>query len=123
MAKTVFGLDENIAAALANATFGIFGAIALVSERENKFVRFHAMQAIIVFFGLSIVSGIISLMTGVLGSIPFIGGLVSVPFGIVRFVVGLVTAVAWLYLTFSAYSGKIAKVPMIGDAVLRQLEK
>ena len=123
MTKTVFGLDENIAAALANATFGIFGVIALVGERENKFVRFHAMQAIIVFFGLSIISGVIGLIIGVFGSIPFIGGLVSMPFGIVHFMLTLVTVAAWIYLSISAYTGKMAKVPMIGDAVLGQLEK
>ena len=123
MDKTVFGLNENIAAALANATFGLFGVVALISERENKFVRFHAMQAIIVFFGLSVISGVISLLIGVFGSIPLIGWLLSMPFGIVRFVLLITTVAAWIYLTLSAYAGKMTKVPMIGDAVLSQVEK
>jgi uncharacterized membrane protein len=123
MVKTIFGLDENIAAALANATFGIFGAVALIGERENKFVRFHAMQAIIVFFALALISGIIGTLVGVFGSIPLIGGLVALPFGILRFALGLVTGLTWIYLTFSAYVGRMAKVPVIGDVVLRQLDK
>jgi len=123
MAKSIFGLDENIAAALANATFGIFGVVALIGERENKLVRFHAMQAIIVFFGISIISGVISLVGGIFGSIPFIGWLISMPFGIIHFVLGIITALAWVYLTFSAYMGRMVKVPIIGEVVLRQLEK
>ncbi|MCL2698854.1 MAG: hypothetical protein FWE68_00925 [Defluviitaleaceae bacterium] len=123
MTKSVFGLDENIAAALSNATFGIFGAVALIQERENKFVRFHAMQSIIVFFGLAVVSGVIGLVGGILGSIPILGWLLGLPFGLIDFVLGLVTALAWAYLTFMAYSGKMPKVPVVGDVVLRQLEK
>jgi uncharacterized membrane protein len=123
MTKSIFGLDENIAAALANATFGIFGVIALIGERENRFVRFHAMQSVIVFFGLALVSGVVSIVARVLGSIPFLGFLLSMPFGLVHFALGIVTALAWVWLSFSAYSGRLTKVPVVGDAVLRQVER
>ena len=123
MNKTIFGLNENVAAALTNVTVGIFGVVALIGERENKFVRFYAMQAVIVFFGLAIISGVVGAIGGVFGSIPVVGWLVSTPFGIVNFMLGLITALAWAYLSFSAYMGKMVKVPLIGDAVQRQLEK
>ena len=66
MAKTSTGLDENIAGLLCYVLGWVSGIILLLLENENKFVRFHAMQSIIVF-------GIYTVAIGVLGWIPFIG--------------------------------------------------
>ena len=66
MEKTSTGLDENVAGLLCYVLGWISGIVFLLIEPENKFVRFHAIQSIIVF-GILNVAGII------LNLIPFIG--------------------------------------------------
>ena len=53
LGTTVWGLDPNVAAALAYAVGWVSGVVLLVFE-PNKFVRFHALQSTIVFGGLSL---------------------------------------------------------------------
>jgi len=50
--KTSLGLDANVAAALSYLLGWVTGAAMLVIERQNRFVRFHALQSTIVFGGL-----------------------------------------------------------------------
>ena len=54
MNKTSSGLDENVAGALSYALGWITGLGFLLTEPANKFVRFHALQSVIVFGGLSL---------------------------------------------------------------------
>jgi uncharacterized membrane protein len=100
MVKATFGLDENIASALTYVLGFITGIIFILMEKENKTVRFHAMQSIIVFLGLFIV-GL------VLGFIPFIGMLV--------FLIWIVELILWLVLIIKAYQGEKFKLPVVGD--------
>lgn len=102
MEKTSSGLDENVAGALAYGLGWITGVVFLLTEPSNKFVRFHALQSLIVFGGLSI-AWFIAL------SIPFLGwfiALVVIPIG---------SAILWLLLIFKAYQGERFKVPFAGD--------
>ena len=46
MEKATFGLDENIASALTYVLTFLTGIIFILVEKENKTVRFHAMQSI-----------------------------------------------------------------------------
>ena len=64
--KTSTGLDANVAAALTYAIGWVTGLAFLVMEKDNRFVRFHAMQSTIVFATLSL--GFILLQ-----SIPLLG--------------------------------------------------
>lgn len=102
MEKTVAGLDENVAGALAYALGWITGAGFLLLEPSNKFVRFHAWQSVIVFGGLSL-AWFIAL------SMSFVGGFIA-------FVVILpLSAILWLLLMFKAYQGERYKLPFAGD--------
>lgn len=109
MKKSVFGLDENIAGLLCYVLGFISGIVVLVMEKENQFVRFHALQSIIWFVLLAIAGRI-------LGWLPLIGGLLG---GLVSIIV----IASWLFLMYNAYMGKKFKIPMIGDAVEKQLSK
>lgn|SRR5699024_1358722 len=51
--KTAIGLEENIAGLLCYLFTFVSGIIFLLIEKENKFVRFHAMQSLIFFGGIS----------------------------------------------------------------------
>lgn len=102
MNKTASGLDENVAGALAYGLGWITGAAFLVTEPSNKFVRFHALQSVIVFGGLS-VAWFIAV------SIPLLGWLFAF------FVIPVLSAFLWLMLIFKAYQGQRFKLPLTGD--------
>jgi len=100
--KSSFGLDENVAAALTYGLGWITGLAFLLAERENRFVRFHALQSTIVFGGLSV-------LWFVGTSIPPFGWLLSF------FIIPPLSAILWLLLLFKAYQGERFKLPYVGD--------
>ncbi len=105
MAETAgTGLPRNTAAALSYVLWWLTGIIFLLIEKD-KFVRFHAMQSIIIFGGLTI-----------LMFVPIIGWILSPLLWIVGFIL-------WLILIFKAYQGEEFKLPFIGDFAKKQLGK
>ena len=107
--KSVFGLDENAASLLCYALFFFSGIVILVMEKENKTVRFHALQSTLWFLALAVAST-------VAGWIPFLGGILGN-------LIGLLTVISWGFLMYNAYMGKKFKVPMIGDVAEAQIDK
>jgi len=99
--KTTTGITPNIAGVLCYVLGWITGIIFLVLERKNKWVRFHAIQSIIVF-------GALSIALGVLGWIPFIGWFFSA-------VIWIAGVVLWIVLMVKAYNGEHYKVPWAGE--------
>jgi len=57
MAKSSMNLEENVAGALCYVIVWITGIIFFFLEKENKTVRFHAMQSILTFLPLTILRG------------------------------------------------------------------
>jgi uncharacterized membrane protein len=106
--KTASGLDANVAGALAYALGWITGVGFLLTEPENRFVRFHAVQSTIVF-------GALSVLCILLQSIPLHGKLLAV------FLVIPASAILWLILMFKAYQGELFKLPVVGDAAERNI--
>lgn len=106
--KTSTGLDPNVAAALAYGLGWITGIVFLVAEPANRFVRFHALQSIIVF-------GVLSALTILLQAIPLLGMLIAV------FLVIPLSAILWLVLMFKAYQGEKFKLPIAGDMAEQRL--
>ena len=100
--KTSTGLDANVAAALSYLVGFVTGLIFLLVEKENKFVRFHAMQSTLVFIGIVLVDILLQI-------IPLLGALV------VLFVVIPLSAVLWLFLMYKAYQGEEFKLPLVGQ--------
>jgi uncharacterized membrane protein len=100
--KTSTGFDANVAAALSYLVGFVTGIILLLVEKENKFVRFHAMQSTLVFLGLLLVQLILKV-------IPFVGVLLFV------FVVVPFSAILWLLLMYKAYQGEEFKLPLVGQ--------
>ena len=100
--KTSTGFDANVAAALCYLVGFVTGIIFLVVEKENKFVRFHAMQSTLVFIGIVAVDILLQLA-------PILGALVVV------FIVIPLSAILWLLLMFKAYQGEEFKLPLVGQ--------
>ena len=100
--KTSTGLDANVAAALSYLVGFVTGIIFLVVEKQNRYVRFHAMQSTLLFLGLV-------LLNVVLNIIPLLGFLLSV------FVLLPVSAALWLVMMFKAYQGEEFRLPVVGQ--------
>ena len=113
--KSVFNLDEKIAGLLCYALGWVSGIFFLIADRENRFVRFHALQSTIWFGILSILSAIL----GILRHIWLIGWL----FGLLASLLGIVCFVSWLVLMFMAFRGTQFKIPVLGDAVEEHVNK
>ncbi|MHA6258862.1 DUF4870 domain-containing protein [Sporosarcina sp. CAU 1771] len=111
---TAVGLEENIAGLLCYIFTPIIAIIFFIMEKENRFVRFHAMQAILLtgFFvviaiGLGIFTAILSLI-----KLGIIGGLIS---GLFWILVGPLAFFLAVFCIYQAYQGKMFKVPVIGN--------
>ncbi len=107
MEKTSTGLTENVAGLLCYVLGWVSGLVFLLIEQENKFVRFHAVQSIVTFGSITVVSIVLS----ILGLIPYIGVL----FDIIGYIVGLIAFVLWIVLMVKAYQGTMYKLPWAGD--------
>ncbi len=101
LGKSSTGMAPNLAAALSYLLGVITGIIFYVLEKENKFVRFHAMQSIL-FCGVWIVMNVILMI------VPIVGWMMA---GIVN----VIGTVLWLIVLFKAFSGEQFKIPVIGD--------
>ena len=107
MEKTSTGLEANVAGLLCYVLGWISGLVFILIEKENKFVRFHAMQSIIVF-------GVLSVASIILRWIPFLG-LVIVP------LIGLLGLILWIVLMVKAYQGEKYKLPWAGNLAEKQV--
>ena len=101
LGKTSTGMQPNVAALLSYLVGFITGIIFYVIEKENKFVRFHAMQSIVTF-------GFLFVLGFILGVIPIIGW-VLMP------VLWIVEVILWIVLMVKAYQGEKFKLPIAGD--------
>ena len=97
MAKTSSGLEENVAGLLSYVVIWITGLVFILIEKENKFVRFHAMQSIIVFVPLNILLIIFIWMP------------------IIMWIIWVLGAVLWIVLMVKAYQGAMYKLPVAGN--------
>ena len=121
--KSIFNLDENIVAAL-SYLFGPFsGIFVLVMEKENKFVRFHALQSTMWFLMLMVVRWVVILVGNIFTIIPIINFIAALVFGMVGSIIALIWFISMIILIIKAFSGATFKLPIIGDVVWAQINK
>jgi len=101
LGSTSTGMKPNIAGLLCYLLWFITGIIFFLIEKENKFVRFHAMQSIIVF-------GALFVLGFILPFIPILGW-VLMP------ILWIAEIVLWVVLMIKAYQGERFKLPLAGD--------
>jgi uncharacterized membrane protein len=109
-------MDENIESALSYILGPFTGIFFLVTERENKTVKFHAMQSTIFIGGLMALDFVSTLLFSRIPLIEYLAALATWALGIVMFV-------SVVYLAYMAYQGKTFKVPYIGDSVWNNVNK
>jgi uncharacterized membrane protein len=94
--KTSMGIDPKAAGLLCYMLGWVTGLIFLILEKEDKFVRFHAIQSIITFGAITVV---------------------YIIFFWVHFfwILWLLSLVLWVVLMYKAYQGEKYKLPVLGD--------
>lgn len=113
MATTRLGLDENIEAALAYLLTFLTGVLFYIME-DNEFVRFHAVQSIIVFGALFVVSMALGVLSTIIFPVPGIGQMIAAILGTISFILAPLSFALWIYLMYRAYSGDRYHVPLAG---------
>ena len=96
----------------------IFCVLWLATEpKESRFVRFHALQGLLLF-GLGFVVSIIFQILGTGMAVTTSGVVEAGGFGIlllIRLVVGVAFLVLYIVGMIKAYQGQMWKLPIIGD--------
>ena len=105
-------MDPNLAGALCYLFACISGILFFLLETENKRVRFHALQSILIFTILSLLtvaSAILAIVTD------------FVPFRLANLTIWIMHFIVWLVMIISTYQGKTIKIPGIGDFAQEQV--
>jgi uncharacterized membrane protein len=131
--KTSFmNVDSNLGAMLCYiANFAcclgvVLSIVFVVTEKQNRFVRFHALQAlflalvqiafVIILEVLGVILGLVLRMVG----LSFLSGLLTWGFGIVLF---LIFIIFWIIAGIKAYGGQWYKLPIIGGPAFNMANK
>ena len=101
--KTSMGIEPNIAGLLCYLGWWITAIIFLILEKDNEFVRFHAMQSLITF-------GILFVISLAFSWVFFVG-----------FILWGLSVILWVVLMYKAYQGEQYKLPVIGDIAEKQV--
>ena len=121
LGKTSIGIEANLAALLSYVAGWITGLIFFLIEKDNKFVRFHALQSIIVFGALGVVWIAIGMLSGVFAVIR-LHFMIPLLMGI-NALLSLLGLVLWIVLMVKAYQGELFKLPIVGDIAEKNSEK
>ncbi len=107
--SSILSTDSNRTAAINSlmARQQVFG------EKQNRFVRFNAMQSILLYAALTAFYIILDVLATALA---FSGlGILLLLFGLLIWLVGLGALALWIILMINAFQGKYLKLPIIGD--------
>ena len=105
--KNSLGMDQKTASWFAYVLSIISAVILLVTEKEDKTVRTHAWQSLI----LGCVAAVAGIVLGILVLIPYIGIL----FAIIDYLLWLAFVVVSILCIVKAAQGDIFKLPVIYD--------
>jgi len=105
--KSGTGLKKETSGALAYVLGPITGVIFFVLDKD-PFVRFHAMQSIVVFVGLFALQWMLGLTIILIFLIPLIS---------------ILSFVLWLMLIYKAWQGEEWEVPFLGKFARQILKK
>jgi uncharacterized membrane protein len=103
---TSLGMDANVAAGL--SYIYIVGLIFFFVEKTNRFVKFHAAQAIL----LDIVATVLYILNSAVNGSVSGGSLLAT---CVFSLLGLGIFALWLWGLISGFTGRYVKIPIIGD--------
>lgn len=127
------GMDPKVAAAI--SYIWIVGLIFYFLEKENRFVRFHAMQSILFGIANSVIMAVLAIVAMILTVVFGIGGamvgggiaalvnLIIWLMWILFWLIGLLMFVGLILAAVKAYQGQKFKLPIIGNLAEKIVEK
>jgi uncharacterized membrane protein len=121
LGRTSTGIQANVAGLLCYLIGWISGLIFFLIEKENKFVRFHALQSMIVFGALFILNIAIGFFVGILAAMGV--GFLAPVFALFNILLAIAAFVLWILLMIKAYQGEKFKLPVVGDIAEKNTEK
>lgn len=108
--RTSKGPAANVAGALCYILGWVSGLVFILLRNQDKFVRFHAMQSVIVFGTLTIEESVVIVIgLGIAGLAPV--NLITLPTLLILALCFLV----WVLLMVKAYQGAMYKLPWAGN--------
>ena len=124
--KSSTGLDANIAGAI--SYIGIVGLVFFLIEKSSRFVRFHALQSVLLGAGVTVVIIALMIVWAILAAIlaNVSGGLLTV-FSLLFMLLYLALVIALfggiIFGAIKAYQGQIIKFPFIGNMAEKIINK
>jgi uncharacterized membrane protein len=117
--KSSTGLDDNVASLLAYLFQFLGGLIFFLIEKDSRFVRFHAMQSMLLsgafwvgLIALWIVSFVLTLILGQLSGL--LAGLVWVITLLLQLVLCVGGLIGFIFCMIKAYQRQYFKLPLLG---------
>jgi len=116
--KSAIGLDGNVAA-LIGYPIGIIALVLIFIEKDNKFVRFHALQSVLWSVALTVVLVVVGIVGGILiFAISMASGTLGGIVWLLVFLLCLGIGLAWfgglIYGAIKAYGSQMTKLPIVG---------
>ena len=124
--KSALGLDGNVAAAL-GYPIGIIAIISLIMEKENRFVKFHAIQSLLLYAAFIVIWVAVVVISIILAAIGIaasaaggeaggaLGGIIGLLWWLVIMVVLLAAFIGLIMAAVKAYQGQMYRLPIIGN--------
>ncbi|HEY4385030.1 MAG TPA: DUF4870 domain-containing protein, partial [Ktedonobacteraceae bacterium] len=113
---TSSGLSQNVAAGLSYVLGWVTGLIFILLEKQNRFVRFNAMQSLLFSVSASVITIVLRIFVG------FSPLYLGTVFGCLSGLVSIVFLVGWIICMVNAFQGKTFKLPYIGDIAERYVD-
>lgn len=111
---TTLRIDERWKRVLAYSLFWVSGLVLFFTEKDQN-VRWHALQSIVTFGGLSILLVGVSVLNNTLSWIPFLGLLTSFGLGLLLRILGWIWFLLWIWLIIMAWVQPTYRLPYISD--------
>lgn len=112
---TVYDGNRNLVATLSYFLGFITGVVILLVEKDDKFIRFHAMQSSLVFGAIFVLDIILG---AIIGAIPILN-LISSLFNTLVFILALIV---WIVSMLKAFQGQMFKWPVVGNFAEKQIK-
>ena len=106
--------NRNLVAALSYLLGFVTGVVILFVEKDDKYVRFHAMQSILLFTGLLVLNLLVDF---ILKPVDFLGFLSTAVNGAIT----IAAIIVWAVSMYKAFSGQVFKWPIVGKLAERNV--
>lgn len=115
LGETALGLEANVAGFLTYVLGFLSGLFFFLIEKDNKFVRFHAIQSMIIFGAIYLLHIVIRFV--------FCGPSMAILLKTFTALLNIASLIIWIILLIKSYEGEKFKLPKIGNFALKQANK